>query len=193
MAATDRSATSRRDKCKRCCVPRKGIHGSSPFSHSSTKAAARVAEVLALMRSDVDFDARQFAVVGKGNKRRWCFFGERAEAALRAYLGRGRHHPHPSLFTERGAYRNDVRPLSYATAYRELREAVGADASLKGVCFHSLRHTFATERAGVVPLEVLRTLLGHESIQTTLVYQKVTSSVAGDAARAALAKLAGSG
>jgi integrase/recombinase XerD len=41
-----------------------------------------------------------------------------------------------------------------------------------------------------VPLEVLRALLGHEKIQTTLIYQKITSQVAGDAARAALQKLA---
>jgi integrase/recombinase XerD len=39
-------------------------------------------------------------------------------------------------------------------------------------------------------LEVLRALLGHEKIQTTLIYQKITSQVAREAAHAALLKLA---
>jgi integrase/recombinase XerD len=52
--------------------------------------------------------------------------------------------------------------------------------------FHNLRHTFATERAKVVPLEVLRALLGHENIQTTLIYQKITSEVAREEAHKAL-------
>jgi integrase/recombinase XerD len=154
------------------------------------ESGARIAEVLALRVADIDFSARQFSVVGKGNKRRWCFFGARTEVALRTYLKGERHHPHTSLFTERGAYRNDVRPLSYDTAYRDLRRAIGEYASLQGIRFHDLRHTFATERARIVPLELLRALLGHESIQTTLLYQKITSSVARAVAHQALEELA---
>jgi integrase/recombinase XerD len=154
------------------------------------ESGARIAEALALDLAGVDLAARQFQVVGKGNKLRWCFFGDSAEATLRAYLDGGRHHPHRSLFTERGAYRNDIRPLSYPLAYRDLREAVKGHTALQGVRFHDLRHTFATERASMVPLEVLRALMGHESIQTTLMYQKVTSAVAREAAHEALRKLA---
>ena len=48
-----------------------------------------------------------------------------------------------------------------------------------------LHNTFATERVGLVALEELRALMGHESIQTTLRYQKVTSQKAESAARRA--------
>jgi integrase/recombinase XerD len=154
------------------------------------ESGARISEVLALTCAAIDFGAGQFQVIGKGNKRRWCFFGDRAAKAVRAYIDGHRHHPHEALFTERRAYRNTVCALSYHTAYRELREATGVYLTLKGVRFHDLRHTFATERAQLVPLEVLRALLGHESIQTTLLYQKITSQVVGAAARAALQKLA---
>lgn len=154
------------------------------------ESGARVGEVLALNAADLDRTGHRFAVVGKGNKRRWCYFGGRAEAALRAYLDGHRHHPHPALFTEREARLQRVRRLSYGSAYRDWRAAVGGHPALAGARLHDLRHTFATERAGLVPLEVLRALLGHANIQTTLVYQKVTSDLARDVAQAALLTLA---
>ena len=101
-----------------------------------------------------------------------------------------RQSPCPELFTERLTRSCQVRPLSYATAYRGLREAIAQCNSLKGTRFHDLRHTFATERAQIVPLEVLRALLGHEKIQTTLLYQKITSRVARESAQEALDHLA---
>jgi integrase/recombinase XerD len=71
-------------------------------------------------------------------------------------------------------------------AYREWKEATVSHPTLRTTGFHNLRHTFATERAKVVPLEVLRALLGHENIQTTLIYQKITSEVAREEAHKAL-------
>jgi integrase/recombinase XerD len=154
------------------------------------ESGARISEVLALHLTAIDFEAGQFQVVGKGNKKRWCFFGARGSEALKRYINSERHHPHDALFTERGAYRNEIHPLSYQSAHRELRVVINRYASLKGLRFHDLRHTFATERAQIVPLEVLRALLGHEKIQTTLIYQKITSHVAREAAHAALEKIA---
>ncbi|MBC1281293.1 site-specific integrase, partial [Nostoc sp. UCD121] len=54
---------------------------------------------------------------------------------------------------------------------------------------HDLRHTFATERVGLMGIEELRALMGHESIQTTLRYQKVTSQRAEIVAQLALKSL----
>ena len=47
----------------------------------------------------------------------------------------------------------------------------------------------ATERVGIIALEELRALMGHEKIQTTLRYQKVTSGQAEVAAKKALQTL----
>ena len=52
-----------------------------------------------------------------------------------------------------------------------------------------LRHTFATERVGLMGIEELRVLMGHENIQTTLRYQKVTSKRAKSVAKQALEML----
>lgn len=154
------------------------------------ESGARIAEILALKLKDVDLTERQFQVIGKGNKKRLCFYGERAASVLRDYIEHDRQSPSPALFTERLTRSCEVRPLSYATAYRDLREAIDEYKSLTGTRFHDLRHTFATERAQIVSLEVLRALLGHEKIQTTLIYQKITSRVAQESAQEALQKIA---
>ncbi len=55
------------------------------------------------------------------------------------------------------------------------RKITNTYPELNGVRIHDLRHTYATERVGLISIEELRSLMGHESIQTTLRYQKVTS------------------
>lgn len=154
------------------------------------ESGARIAEILALRLKAIDLTERQFQVIGKGNKKRLCFFGERTAGALKDYIEHERYSSSPALFTERLRRSCQVRPLAYATAYRDLREAINQYRSLKGTRFHDLRHTFATERAQIIPLEVLRALLGHEKIQTTLLYQKITSRVAREEAQSALRHLA---
>ena len=149
------------------------------------ESGARVAEVLALNTNQIDFKQLQFQVVGKGNKKRWCYFGEGGTTALKAYLEK-RDGSHEALFTERLVRTQQMRRLSYATAYREWKELNQNHPTLASTGFHNLRHTFATERANVLPLEVLRALLGHTNIQTTLIYQKITSEVAREEAHKAL-------
>uniref|UniRef100_UPI0036F2B560 tyrosine-type recombinase/integrase n=1 Tax=Trichocoleus desertorum TaxID=1481672 RepID=UPI0036F2B560 len=60
---------------------------------------------------------------------------------------------------------------------------------LSDIRIHDLRHTFATERVGLMGIEELRALMGHEHIQTTLRYQKVTSARAEIVAKQALTQL----
>ena len=158
------------------------LHALITLLHES---GARVAEVLALNTNQINFQECQFQVVGKGNKKRWCYFGEAGTTALKAYFLK-KDGTHEALFTERLIRSAQVRRLSYATAYREWKEVTDSHPTLRTTGFHNLRHTFATERAKVVPLEVLRALLGHENIQTTLIYQKITSEVAREEAHKAL-------
>jgi integrase/recombinase XerD len=66
---------------------------------------------------------------------------------------------------------------------------IGDIPELQGVRIHDLRHTFATERVGLMAIEELRALMGHESIQTTLKYQKITSQRAEEVAQLALKSL----
>lgn len=82
-----------------------------------------------------------------------------------------------------------VSRLSYATAYSTLKNAVKNIPELEDVGFHHLRHTFASQRVGVMGIEELRALMGHEKIQTTLRYSKVTSQRAQEVALYAFEKI----
>jgi integrase/recombinase XerD len=79
--------------------------------------------------------------------------------------------------------------LSYRTAHRDWTNLIESDPQLQGIRMHDLRHTFATERVGLMGLEELRALMGHTNIQTTLRYQKITSERAEITAHKALNEL----
>jgi len=150
------------------------------------QTGARVGEILALDLEEVDLDRHKFSVVGKSNKRRWCFYGEEAALILNEYLRYYRHPKIKALFTTKKPFDNTVSRLSYARLYETFQEAIKPYEVLEGLRLHDLRHTYATERVQLISLEELRALMGHNNIQTTLHYQKVTSQKAEEAAQKAL-------
>ena len=52
---------------------------------------------------------------------------------------------------------------------------IESEPELYGIRMHDLRHTFATERVGLMGIEELRALMRYTNLQITLRYQKVTS------------------
>lgn len=153
------------------------------------RTGARISEVLAMNLEQVDTSDRKFQVVGKGNKQRWCFYSEDATLVLDEYVRYYRHSSSPALFTAQNPFTQEVTRLSYRRIYTNWCDAIENSLILKGVRLHDLRHTFATERVGLMSVEELRALMGHEKIQTTLKYQKVTSQKAQEVAQKALSFL----
>ena len=152
-------------------------------------SGARIAEILALNLSDIDTNNRKFQVIGKGNKQRWCFYSSNAADALDHYQRLYRVSGHPALFTAQHRFNHTVTRLSYSTAYHSWQTRTSQHPKLKGLRLHDLRHTFATERVGLMGIEELRALMGHSKIETTLRYQTVTSQRAEQIAKAAFEKL----
>jgi integrase/recombinase XerD len=152
-------------------------------------SSARIAEILALNLDDIDLKTWKFQVVGKGNKQRWCFYSEVASASLNNYIKYYRYPNHPALFTAQQPKTLVVSRLSYRMAHKSWTSLIANTPELQGIRLHDLRHTFATERVGLMGIEELRALMGHESIQTTLRYQKVTSQRAEEVAQLAFKKL----
>jgi site-specific recombinase XerC len=139
----------------------------------------RTGEIQTLRRDALDLDDRRIRIEqSKGLKDRVVYVSAPAAEALRAYLDVRGDAPTGHVFV----YRH--RPLS--TRYCGMRlDTYGRRCKVR-ITPHRLRHSFSTLllNAGA-PIETLQRLLGHENIDTTMVYGRVyDSTVAADYCRA---------
>ncbi|CBN53629.1 tyrosine-type recombinase/integrase [Kamptonema sp. PCC 6506] len=164
-------------------VPDVRLHAIVRLLH---RTGARIGELLTLDLEGIDLQLQKFQVMGKGKKLRWCFYSEDAASIVNNYIKYYRDLGTPALFTAQNPFNQRVTRLSYQQVYCCWQSFTEKSPLLQGIRLHDLRHTFATERVGLMALEELRALMGHENIQTTLRYQKVTSLRAEEVARDAL-------
>jgi integrase/recombinase XerC len=135
----------------------------------------RVSELVGLDVDDVDRGRRLLRVMGKGRKERSVPYGVPAEAALDAWLTRGRPvlaapGSGPALLLGARGGRLDVRE-----ARRVVHAAVAATPGAPDVGPHGLRHSAATHvLEGGADLRSVQELLGHASLATTQIYTHVT-------------------
>ena len=129
----------------------------------------RVSEALGLDIEEMSLEEREFRVVGKGDRERVGYLAEDTVKLLRRYLHeRGRPRQGP-LFESRNGTR-----LSYSMAWRLFRRyADGLQENGQPLTIHQLRHSFGSERAGQMDALILRDLMGHKSLRTTLQYAQV--------------------
>lgn len=128
---------------------------------------ARISEVLALDRGDVDFESMTAKIVGKGKKQRLLFFTDRALEWLGRYLSRRREDEEP-LFVTRG---NSPRRLGYDAVKNVFRRVTQRPRLRKKVTAHVVRHTVATTLLfNGCPIGHIKELLGHERLDTTCRY-----------------------
>ena len=131
------------------------------------QTGVRVSELAALRVDDIDFASRVLRVrVGKGMAGREIELEPKVIKAIKNYLT-----SRPNISDGRLFLNYAHEPISE----RGLRKLVVryrvAAGITKSVSCHSLRHTFATEKAkrGVSPYQ-LQSWLGHASLNTTQVY-----------------------
>lgn len=152
-------------------------------------AGLRIGEIRALPRIDMNELAREAAIAWsydsddnltatKGWERRVVPISERAWEAFRAVPDVG-----PLVFS-----RLDGEVIAYETARKRIHEIyVAAKVVAPKKPWHSLRHTFGTELANKgTPVHLIRELMGHQSIETTLRYMHTNR----DQKRAAIRSLA---
>jgi len=140
--------------------------------------AIRRSELVNLKLFDVDH-ARAVLMVrqGKGNKDRVVPLGERAKAWLSAYRDKVR----PGLVVGRdpGALflSRDGRPLDPKRLSEKVRGYVEAAGTGKPGSCHLLRHSAATLMLeGGADIRFIQALLGHESLETTQIYTRVSAA-----------------
>lgn len=135
--------------------------------HTLYSTAARIAELVALNRSNVDQGrARHASIVGKGGKGRVIHIRDYAQQAIRAYLA-ARSDSNPALFVAHSRNASSAR-LSVTSAHNVVKQAVKALGLHSALSAHDFRHFRATQllREGM-PLEVVQEFLGHADISTT--------------------------
>lgn len=134
--------------------------------------AARVSEIVALNRSDIDFVENGCIVHGKGGKERPVYLNASAAYHLQMYL-QSRTDSNPALF------------VSYCKPYDRLGkngiEAIlrrlGRDAGVDHVHPHRYRRTALTNAVNRgMPLQDVQSLAGHASPNTTMIYCTVDRS-----------------
>lgn len=144
----------------------------------------RLAELVSLNITDINFYNNTMRVVGKGNKERMIFLNDACVNALNSYLNvrphdRVKNDSKNALFLSRLNKRMG-RQAVQLMVYKYL-EAIGLDGQHYSV--HKLRHTAATlmYQHGEVDTLVLKEILGHENLNTTEIYTHLENSQLRDA------------
>lgn len=128
--------------------------------------AARVSEIVALNRSDIDFVENGCIVRGKGGKERPVYLNASAAYHLQMYL-RSREDQNPALFVECRKPHNRLTRNGIEAILRRL----GAAAGVENVHPHRYRRTALTNAANRgMPLQDVQYLAGHASPDTTMIY-----------------------
>jgi len=137
----------------------------------------RVSELVNVKSADFLFGGEILRVLGKGSKERLVPVGGCARAALVEYLQKGR----PALMRDPKAARDRLflsvklgKPLTRVGFWALLKEIALRAGLSRRVTPHIFRHSFATHLLeGGAGLRDVQELLGHVSIDTTMIYTHI--------------------
>ena len=132
----------------------------------------RVGELVNLNISDVDFEARECVVFGKGDKERRVYFDAKAKLHLLNYLSE-RKDNNPALFVTLDAPYDRLKISGVEIRIRTL----GRKLNMEKIHPHKFRRTMATRAIDKgMPIEQVQNLLGHSQIDTTMQYAIVNQT-----------------
>ena len=129
----------------------------------------RVSELCKLNIEDINFITREGIVKGKGKKERIIYINANVKIHLMKYL-EFRIDNNPALFvTEREPYDRLTK-----SGVEYIVSKVGQRAGVSNCHPHRFRRTLATRLIDRgVPIEQVQSILGHNKLDTTLIYAKV--------------------
>jgi site-specific recombinase XerD len=147
----------------------------------------RASECIDLQYQNLDLTGKRLVVrLGKGQRDRVVYLSDVAHQALTRYLGGVRRAPAAPLLTKPNG-----QPVSYNWLYRHII-ALGQAAEVTNLTPHRLRHTLATRllNAGM-DITRIQKLLGHEHVNTTMIYARVLDTTVEADYRRAMAEIEG--
>lgn len=135
----------------------------------------RVSELVSLNVGDIEMGKQELIVYGKGSKERKTYLTDGAKFYLRRYLQERGANPDEPLFVTLDSPHNRLTVAGVQYMLRQL----GKRADVKNVHPHRFRRTIATDLLSRgMPIEQVKEFLGHEKLDTTMIYCTVkTESV----------------
>lgn len=134
---------------------------------------ARVSELIIVKKSDINWYDKSVRLFGKGRKYRISFLNAKAEVALKKYLETRTDDCEYLFATVRKPYKNISKDGVEKIVRNIVKRTEGKIG--KRISPHILRHTTATiALQSGMPVTDISKLLGHQSLDTTLVYAKAS-------------------
>jgi len=145
----------------------------------------RISEMLTLSVGDWDPQAQTLRIRhAKGNRERRVPVTDRTAQAIAVHLAGRSVEPQAPLLMRR-------ERAVHADYVRQRLHAFAAQADVEGVTPHRLRHTFATRllNGGGIRVTSLQKLMGHQSLDTTMIYAAIYDETLQSDYAAAMARL----
>lgn len=133
---------------------------------------ARITETSNVKLSDIDFNKREVILFGKGSKHRKSYISAKCILYTQQYLNMRNINKEYLFVSERSPYEK----LKKEALERIIRN-IGKRANLeRPLTPHLFRHTLATDLLNRgTPITEVQKILGHENINTTMIYAKVSN------------------
>lgn len=158
----------------------KAVRDQAMFEFLLT-TGCRIGELTTAKLKDLDLEKREVKVFGKGAKERVCYLNTISVLRLRQWLEARKDIDHENIFITADSIAqgsNEHGSLKISGVEIVIRE-LGRECGFEKIHPHRFRRTAATTalRKGM-PIEQVQMMLGHEQIDTTMIYAKTdTKSV----------------
>lgn len=132
----------------------------------------RVSEGASLQLKNLDLINKTALVMGKGKKERTVYITDQARVYIERYL-KSRKDDVPFLFVSEKAPYEKLGASGIEVMFKQLGEKSGVERPHP----HRFRHTMATKALlRGMPVEQVKEMLGHEKLDTTMIYAKVNQN-----------------
>lgn len=140
----------------------------------------RVSELAALNIDSINFERREFPIVGKGGKERIVFLSEGASKTLQLYLEMRKDKYKPLFIRFQGRQDPSDEGENMRLTTRSIERIVEKYVKQVGLTVkatpHTLRHSFATDLlVNGADIRSVQEMLGHSNIATTQIYTHITN------------------
>ena len=140
----------------------------------------RVSELVKLNHEQINFERREFGVIGKGGKLRLVFVSDRASDWVKRYMDKREDSFKPLFIRYSGAKSEENKGEKMRLTARSVERIVKKYVRLARIpvdaTVHTLRHSFATDLlTNGADLRSVQEMLGHKNIATTQIYTHITN------------------